>query len=61
MGAKSRELRELYTEARSVVDCWQVAEFASKINVVDHVYLLGKDSSKTAYLDDDTMATARLN
>lgn len=60
LGGKSKELREQYEGMRSVVTSWQVSEFSDSINIVNPIYLLGKDTSEAIYLDNETMELALL-
>lgn len=60
LGAKSRELRQQYDEARSIVESWVISEFDEQVNVVENLFLLGKDTSCMVYLDASTMALAKV-
>lgn len=60
LGAKSRDLRQQFDEARSIVESWAITEFDADVNVVENIFLLGKDTSCMVYLDASTMSIAKL-
>ena len=59
LGGKSKDLQVLYEESRSVVSSWKISEFATTINIMESTFLLGKEE-KQVYLDENTLAAARL-
>ena len=60
LGSKSRDLRQVFEEARSIVESWAITEYDEAVNVVETIFLLGKDTSCMVYLDASTMGIAKL-